>query len=142
MSDQQARIDAFITDEVRDIAEQLEERTRQNVLKRGMTKTRALEKSIKSAVQAAMAGRASYTLNYLLYGRFVDMGARPGWNKGQRQGSSREDLLSARRGAPRKRIWYSREKMGLFARLTTNLGNKYLDHTAEMIADQLLKTNG
>lgn len=143
MSNINARIDAFITEEVRAAATRVEDGVKAALVKKGMKLTGALAKSIKKMSTDAASGKGSLGLGYYTYGRFVDMGARPGYTKGVRTGTSREDTLRARRGgAPKKRIWYSREKWGQAARLAANLSNKFVDTTIDSIVGQLTSANG
>lgn len=113
----QSRIDAFVAEEMQAMAPLFAERFAR--------KLQALGKSDSGALAQSMASRAinsrEIQAEFLQYGRFLDMGARRGWRKGIYSGEGTPGP------PPRKAIFYSRIKMGLYGQLVSNLSNKYID---------------
>lgn len=122
----QARIDAFTAEELQAMAPLFAERFKR--------KLQSLGKSDSGALAQSMASRAinsrEIQAEFLKYGRFVDMGARSGWRKGIYMGKGDPGP------APRKAIFYSRIKMGLYGQLVSNLSNKYIDAIYEEVVSQ------
>lgn len=134
MSKFDAQQDAFITAETQATAERYESEVKEQLTKKGIVVSGALAQSIKSSSQAAAQGHGELALEFLGYGRFVDMGARVGYNKGKRV--SADDRTRALKGKPpKKNIFYSRIKMGQFARLAHNLSNKYVATTVNILKE-------
>lgn len=139
MTDFSAQQDAFITAETKATAERYESEVKQALIKKGIVITGALAQSIKSSSQAAAQGKGELALEFLAYGRFVDMGARVGYHKGKR--ISADDRTRALKGKPpKKNIFYSRIKMGQFGRLAHNLSNKYVETTLDILKN--MQPNG
>lgn len=122
-----ARADAFVQEELQAMAPLFAERFAR--------KLRALGREDSGALAQSMASRAvsskEIQAEFLGYGRFVDMGARGGWRKGQYVGKGTPGP------APRKAIFYSRIKMGLYGQLVSNLSNKYMDAIYQETVAQL-----
>lgn len=126
------RTERFIQEELRDMAPLFAQRFGQ--------KLRSMGKVASGALLASMASRAigsrEVQASFLRYGRFVDMGARPGWRKGVYLGGGTPGPK------PRKQIWYSRIKFGLYGQLVSNLSNKYVEALYEQAVNELQNNHG
>ena len=122
----QARVDAFMADELQAMAPLFAERFAR--------KLKAMGHSDTGTLAASMASRAvnsrEIQAEFLGYGRFVDMGARRSWRKGVYMGQGDAGT------PPRKAIFYSRIKMGLYGQLVSNLSNKYVDAIYQEVVAQ------
>ncbi len=132
MSETNAKVDAFIGDEVRAMAPLFAQRFAQQLQKKGKVASGDL---LRSMVSKAV-GLREIQAAFLRYGRFVDMGAQPGWRKGVYVGKGRPGQR------PRKTIFYSRVKMGLYGQLVSNLSNKYVDALYEQAVHEMTEPHG
>ena len=125
-----ARIEAFIRQEVQWYTDELVSRGGTELQRRGLV----LDGTLLRSLAGQVVGGATSAISFPLYGRFVDMGARRGFHKGRYTGRARrtEGLRP-----PKKNPWYSRQKMGLLGQLTSNLVNKYVDTIAYEARDQM-----
>lgn len=129
MSSAQARVDAFTAEELAQMAPVLEERMRAQLTSRNI---RASDALLRSMVANAL-GSKEVQLAFNEYGRFHDMGAHPGWRKGQYVGEGRAELMKK----PKPSLFYSRTKMGWFGQLVSNLSNKYIDVLYDQAVEEL-----
>lgn len=113
----QAKVDQFTREEMAEMAPLFAARFGQELRKRGKVASGKLLASMASLA----VGNNEIQAGFLKYGRFVDMGATGGWRKGVYTGTR------AGGKKPRKAIFYSRVKMGLYGQLVSNLSNKYVD---------------
>jgi hypothetical protein len=128
----QTRIDAFMAAELAELAPLFAERFGK--------KLQSLGKVASGELLRSMASRAvnnrEIQAEFAQYGRFVDMGARGGWRKGvyigQREAKEK----------PKKAVFYSRIKMGLYGQLVSNLSNKYVEAMYEEAKEGIQVANG
>lgn len=132
MSTAAQRADAFVADEVRAMAPLFAQRFAEQLQKKGKVASGALLRSMVSKAVGSREIQAAFHR----YGRFVDMGARGGWRKGQYVGRGQAGPR------PRKAIFYSRVKMGLYGQLVSNLSNKYVDALYEQAVHEMTATDG
>lgn len=123
----QARIDAFVKEELEAMAPLFAERFGQRLQALGKVASGELLRSMASRA----VGNKEIQAAFAQHGRFVDMGARPGWRKGQYTGSGPAGK------APKKAIFYSRIKMGLYGQLVSNLSNKYVEAIYQEVVEGL-----
>jgi hypothetical protein len=129
MSSAQARVDAFTAQELAEMAPMLEERMRAQLTSRNI---RVSDDLLRSMMAKAM-GSKEVQLAFNTYGRFHDMGAHPGWRKGQYVGEGRAEGLKK----PKASLFYSRTKMGWFGQLVSNLSNKYIETLYDQAVEEL-----
>lgn len=132
MSTTDARVEAFIQDELEQLAPLFAERFGQKLQALGKVHSRELLNSMASKAVSNREIQAAF----LQYGRFVDMGARRGWRKGVYVGKGKAGPK------PKKAIWYSRIKYGLYGQLVSNLSNKYVEAMYEQAVNELEATHG
>jgi hypothetical protein len=125
--DAQAAIDQFTREELEEMAPLFAERFAQQLRRQGKVASGALLRSMTSLA----VGGNQIQAGFLGYGRFVDMGARGGWRKGVYTGQRTPGVK------PRKAIFYSRVKYGLYGQLVSNLSNKFVDTLYEQAQSQL-----
>jgi hypothetical protein len=113
-----ARTDAFVAEELALMAPLFAQRFKEQLQKRGKVASGNLLNTIVSKA----IGNREIQAAFARYGRWVDMGAKRGWRKGQYVGRAKTPGAK-----PRKAIFYSRAKMGLYGQLVSNLSNKYVD---------------
>ena len=113
----QANVDAFVAEELAELAPLFAQRFGQRLQALGKVASGDLLRSMASRA----IGNREIQAEFAKYGRFVDMGARGGWRKGVYTGQ-----LTAKE-KPKKAIFYSRIKMGLYGQLVSNLSNKYVE---------------
>lgn len=123
----QAAIDQFTREELAEMAPLFAARFAQQLQRRGKVASGALLRSMASMA----VGSTEIQAGFAKYGRFVDMGARGGWRKGVYTGKR----IPGER--PRKAIFYSRVKWGLYGQLVNNLSNKYVDALYEQALTQV-----
>jgi hypothetical protein len=125
----QTRIDAFMAAELAELAPLFAERFGK--------KLQSLGKVASGELLRSMASRAvnnrEIQAEFAQYGRFVDMGARGGWRKGAYIGQREAGQK------PKKAVFYSRIKMGLYGQLVSNLSNKYVEAMYEEVKQELQK---
>lgn len=129
MSTIDQRAQEFIDQELKAIVPYLENALRRSLIRRGIGVDDELVNSL-----AAQAANDELQLRFLTYGRFVDMGAGRGYNKGRYMGrEERSDLLKGRTKNP----FYSRTSYGvIYGTLLNNLMNKYVQEApAALVQD-------
>lgn len=122
-----SRIDAFVAEEIQAMAPLFAERFARRLKTLGKVDTGELARSMASRAVNSREIQAEF----LQYGRFVDMGARRGWRKGVYEGTGRAGT------PPKKAIFYSRTKYGLYGQLVSNLSNKYFEGIYQETVEQL-----
>ena len=123
----QTRIDAFMAAELAELAPLFAERFGKRLQSLGKVASGELLRSMASRA----VNNREIQAEFAKYGRFVDMGARGGWRKGvyigQREANEK----------PKKAVFYSRIKMGLYGQLVSNLSNKYVEAMYEEVKQEL-----
>ncbi len=112
--------EAFIAEEMARWAPFLESRLRSQLRSRNIMESGDL---IRSTVATAIANN-EVQASFLRYGRFHDMGAKPGWQKGQFTG---RDYRGARQRPPKPSKYYSRTAWGAMTTLINNLQSRYVE---------------
>lgn len=115
-----AAADQFIAEEMRAWAPFLEARLRSQLRSRNIVESGDL---VRSTVATAI-GTHEVQAAFLRYGRFHDMGAKPGWEKGQFVG---RDHRGARQRPPKPSKYYSRTAWGAMTTLINNLQSRYVE---------------
>lgn len=123
----QSRIDAFVQEELAAMAPLFAERFAQKLQAMGKVASGELLRSMASRA----IGNREIQAEFAQHGRFVDMGARGGWRKGVYMGKGTAGPK------PKKAIFYSRIKMGLYGQLVSNLSNKYVDAIYQQVVAEL-----
>lgn len=125
------KADRFIQDELAAMGPLFAQRFADELRKRGKVASGAL---LNSMVSKAV-GSKEILASFARWGRFVDMGARRGWRKGRYIGRGTKPGPK-----PKKTIFYSRVKMGLYGQLVSNLSNKYVDALYDQAVRELKET--
>lgn len=124
----QSRVDAFVTEELAEMAPLFAERFGKLLQNKGKVASGELLRSMASRA----VGNREILAEFAKYGRFVDMSARRGWRKGVYIGSGKPG-----KRPPRRSLFYSRTKMGLYGQLVSNLSNKYVDAIYQEVMQEL-----
>lgn len=128
---------AFIAEELTWWSNYVTDRLTAELQRRNMKVSDDLLNSLKAAVESANANHeGAAALSFKTYGRFVDMGAGRGYNKGVPSSEAVRERLQDRRGR-RPKKWYSRVAYGTLDRLIMNLVSKYQDGTLNMLKTTL-----
>lgn len=97
--------------------------------------TDELEASIRAEAKKDLG-----QLSFLGYGRFRDMGAGRGYNKGQETLSARRAAKTTKRKKRTPKKFYSKVAYGTINRLIMNLTSKYQEATIEGLKENILKS--
>ncbi len=117
----EARVSAFIREELQWYIEQTTARSREQLTRRNIR----VDDTLLNSLAGSMVSNTAAELAFSTHGRFHDMGAGRGWHKGRYTG--RDERRSGERKPHKPSNWYSRTKWGLIGQLTSNLSNKYIE---------------
>ena len=112
--------EAFIAEELQRWAPFLESRLKSQLRSRNIMESGDL---VRSTVASAISS-TEVQASFLRYGRFHDMGAKPGWNKGQFVG---REQRAERLRPPKPSKYYSRTAWGAMTTLINNLQSRYIE---------------
>lgn len=121
------KMDAFVAEELAQWAPLLEARMKEQVSRRRIVASGDLLRSLA----ARAMGTKEVQLAFARHGRFHDMGAGRGWRKGVYMGKSRGETPKK----PKPSKFYSRNKMGLYGQLVSNLSDKFVGTLATQAAE-------
>jgi hypothetical protein len=127
------KIDLFVQEELAEFAPLFAQRFSEQLRRKGKVASGELVNTMASRA----IGNREIQAEFLQYGRFVDMGARRGWRKGVYIGTGKPG-----KAPPKRSVFYSRTKMGLFGQLVSNLSNKYVDVMYEQALAELQAKQG
>lgn len=140
MEERNLHKEEFIRKELEWYEEYLIENLRKSLNAKGIGITEELLHSLAGKVKAAGDNsQGEFDLNFLTKGRFVDMGAGRGYNKGVKKGESNRDRiyrLTARKLPVNKRKpkkWYSKVAYGTLDRLIMRLVSNYEEQIIQSV---------
>lgn len=135
---------AFINEELNWFHSVLVPELTKQLIKRGIKVTEDLLNSLEGQIlNPGSDSDGGYSLKFLLHGRFVDMGAGRGYNKGLKKMQDKKDhIYSITAGSKVKKRkgnkWYSKTVWGISDRLLTRLVSNYTEEIAKTLQSQTI----